>query len=230
MLVSLTGTFVDAIGIVVASIIGSFIGKHMTEKYKNTLISIIGFVALAVGIESFAAYMPKSKVAILFIVAMVLGTILGTWWKLDERVNKLAGKGSSGVVRSVVTEIVLSCLGALPIVGCIMAATQHNFTFLFINASLDFIMVLILAAADGIGLIFAAPVIFIYQFILILIATYAGSWLTQPFITEVAILGGLMVASAGLGLMGIKDLKTTNQMPALLIPIVYFICKAVFHF
>lgn len=230
MLVSLTGTIVDACGIVLASILGSFIGKHMSDNYKNILISILGFIALAVGIESFCEYMPKSKYAVLFIVAMILGTVLGTWWNLDGKVNKLAGKGSAGLARSIITEITLSCLGALPIVGAVMAATQHNFQFLFVNASLDFVMVLILAAADGIGMIICAPVIFVYQFLIILVATFAHQWITDPFITEIAILGGLMVASSGLSLMNIKDLKTTNQMPALLVPIIFFACKAIFHF
>lgn len=230
MLVSLTGTIVDAVGIIFASILGSLIGKHMSEKYKAILIAILGFIALAVGFQSFAEYMSKSKYAVLFIVAMVLGTVLGTWWNLDGKVNKLAGKGSAGLAQSVVTEITLSCLGALPIVGSIMAATSHNFTFLFVNASLDFVMVLILAAADGIGMMICAPIIFLYQFLIILIATFAREWLSTDFITEIAMLGGLMVASSGLGLMKIKDLKTTNQMPALLVPIIFFACKGIFHF
>lgn len=230
MLSSLTGTITDAIGICVASVLGGFIGKHMSDHYKNILIAMLGFIAFAVGFESFAQYMPKSKYAVLFIVAMIVGTVLGTWWNLDGKVNKLAGKGSAGLARSIVTEITLSCLGALPIVGSIMAATEHNFTFLFVNASLDFVMVLILAAADGMGMIICAPIIFIYQFIIILIATFARSWLSTDFITEIAMLGGLMVASSGLSLMGIKDLKTTNQMPALLVPIIFFACKAIFHF
>ena len=230
MLVSLTGTITDAVGVVIASILGSFIGKHMSDRYKGILIAMLGFIALAVGIESFCSYMPKSKYAVLFIIAMILGTVLGTWWNLDGKVNKLAGKGSEGLARSIVTECTLSCLGALPIVGAIMAATSHNFTFLFVNASLDFVMVMILAAADGIGMIVCAPIIFVYQFLIILVATFARDWLSTPFITEIAMLGGLMVASSGLSLMGIKDLKTTNHMPALLVPIVFFACKAIFHF
>lgn len=230
MLHSLTGTIVDACGIILASLIGGFVGKHMSDHYKDVLIAILGFIALSVGIESFCQYMPKSHYAVLFIVAMVLGTVLGTWWNLDGKVNKLAGKGSAGLARGIVTECTLSCLGALPIVGSIMAATQHNFMFLFINASLDFVMVLILAAANGYGMIICAPIIFIYQFIIIAIATFARSWITNDLITEIAMLGGLMVASSGLGLMKVKDLKTTNQMPALLIPIIFFACKAIFHF
>ena len=80
MLASLTGTFVDAGGVIIASILGSLIGKKMNDKYKGILLAILGFIAFGVGFESLAVYMPKSKYAILFIVALVLGTALGTHW------------------------------------------------------------------------------------------------------------------------------------------------------
>lgn len=194
------------------------------------LLAILGFIAFAVGFESFAEYMPKSHYAVLFIVSMVVGTTLGTWMDLEGKINGLTAGKSAGLGKSIITEIILSTLGALPIVGCIMAATNHDFTFLFINASLDFVMVLTLAAADGMGMMVCAPVIFIYQFVIILIATFARQIPTQSFITEIAILGGLMVASSGLSLMGLKDLKTSNMTPALLVPIIFFACKGIFGF
>lgn len=227
---SLTGTFVDAGGIIVASIIGGLVGKKLNDKYKSVLLSILGFVAFSVGIQSFSEYMPKSHYAVLFIISMVIGTLLGTWMKLEDRIDGLTAGKSAGLAKSVITEVILSTLGALPIVGCIMAATSHDFTFLYINASLDFVMVLTLAAADGMGMMICAPIIFIYQFVIILIATFARSILVDPFITEIAILGGLMVASSGLSLMNIKDLKTSNMTPALLVPIIFFALKGIFHF
>lgn len=226
---SLIGTFTDSIGIIVASIIGSFIGKKMSDKYKNVLLTMLGFIAFGVGIQSITAYMPKSHYAILFIISLVVGTTLGTWWDLEGKVNKLSAGKSEGLGKSVVTEVILSTLGALPIVGSIMAATSHDFTFLFVNASLDFVMVVILAATSGIGMMICAPIVFIFQFIIILIATFGRGFLTDPFITEIAILGGFMVAASGLSLLQLKDLKATNMMPVLLVPIVFFAGKLMFN-
>lgn len=230
MLSSLTGTFVDAGGIIVASVLGSLIGKKMNDKYKSILLAVLGFIAFGVGFESLAVYMPKSKYAVLFIVSLVVGTALGTYWNLADKINGLTSGKSAGLGKSITTEVILSTLGALPIVGCIMAATSHDFTFLFVNASLDFVMVTILAAADGIGMMICAPIIFIYQFIIIMIATFASGILSDPFITEIAILGGFMVAASGLSLLQLKDLKAANMMPALLVPIIFFAAKALLHF
>lgn len=230
MIESLTGTFADAGGIIIASILGSFIGKKMNEDYKGILLSILGFIAFGVGFESVVVYMQKSQYAVLFIVSLIVGTVLGTKWDLDGKINKLTAGNSEGLAKSIVTEVILSTLGALPIVGAIMAATSHNFTFLFVNASLDFVMVTILAAADGIGMMITAPIIFLFQFIIIIISTFARGVLTDPFITEIAILGGFMVAASGLSLLNIKDLKAANMMPALLVPILFFAVKGIFNF
>lgn len=230
MIESLTGTFADAGGIIIASILGSFIGKKMSEDYKGILLSILGFIAFGVGFESVVVYMQKSQYAVLFIISLIVGTVLGTKWDLDGKINKLTAGNSEGLAKSIVTEVILSTLGALPIVGAIMAATSHNFTFLFVNASLDFVMVTILAAADGIGMMITAPIIFLFQFIIIIISTFARGVLTDPFITEIAILGGFMVAASGLSLLNIKDLKAANMMPALLVPILFFAVKGIFNF
>ncbi|ASN59725.1 hypothetical protein CG419_03400 [Latilactobacillus curvatus] len=230
MLSSLIGTFTDVIGILVASVLGSLVGKKMSNRYKDILLAMLGFIAFGVGFESIASYMPKSHYAVLFIVSLIVGTVLGTWWDLDGKINKISAGKSEGLGKSIVTEVILSTLGALPIVGCIMAATSHDFTFLFVNASLDFVMVVILAATDGIGMMISAPIIFVFQFVVILIATFARNWLTEPLITEIAILGGFMVAASGLSLLQVKDLKAANMMPALLVPIVFFASKALFHF
>lgn len=229
MIESLTGTFADVGGIIIASILGSFIGKKMNDRYKSILLSILGFIAFGVGFESVVVYMQKSQYAVLFIISLVVGTALGTWWNLDGKINGLTAGKSEGLSKSIVTEVILSTLGALPIVGAIMAATSHNFTFLFVNASLDFVRVTILAAADGIGMMITAPIIFLFQFIIIVIATFARGALSDSFITEIAILGGFMVAASGLSLLNIKDLKAANMMPALLIPIIFFTVKGIFN-
>lgn len=230
MIESLTGTFIDAGGVIIASILGSLIGKKMNDSFKGILLSILGFIAFGVGFESVVVYMQKSQYAVLFIISLVVGTALGTWWDLDGKINKLTAGKSEGLGKSIVTEVILSTLGALPIVGAIMAATSHNFTFLFVNASLDFVMVTILAAADGMGMMITAPIIFLFQFVIIVIATFAREILTDPFITEIAILGGFMVAASGLSLLNIKDLKAANMMPALLISILFFAVKGIFNF
>lgn len=229
MIESLTGTFADVGGIIIASILGSFIGKKMNDGYKNILLSILGFIAFGVGFESVVVYMQKSQYAVLCIISLVVGTVLGTWWNLDGKINSLTAGKSEGLSKSIVTEVILSTLGALPIVGAIMAATSHNFIFLFVNASLDFVMVTILAAADGIGMMITAPIIFLFQFIIIVIATFARGALSDSLITEIAILGGFMVAASGLSLLNIKDLKAANMMPALLIPIIFFAVKGIFN-
>ncbi|MBP3533047.1 MAG: DUF554 family protein, partial [Alistipes sp.] len=41
-----------------------------------------------------------------------------------------------------------------------------------------------------------------------------------------SIVGGILIISSGLSILGIKDCKTLNLLPALLIPILFFLGKA----
>ena len=45
--------------------------------------------------------------------------------------------------------------------------------------------------------------------------------------SELLIVGGLLIVSSGLSLLKITDKKTLNMLPSLLIPVIWFILKAV---
>jgi uncharacterized membrane protein YqgA involved in biofilm formation len=45
---------------------------------------------------------------------------------------------------------------------------------------------------------------------------------------EMAIVGGLLIISSGLSLLKLKDCKTLNYIPALLVPALYVLVRALF--
>ena len=102
--------------------------------------------------------MQKSHYPALFIVSIAVGAVLGTWGNLDERFNRLVDRHSqSQLGRGLSTGILLYCIGALSIVGPVMAAVKHDPTMLFTNATLDLISSVILGASFGAGMMLAAP-------------------------------------------------------------------------
>jgi uncharacterized membrane protein YqgA involved in biofilm formation len=46
--------------------------------------------------------------------------------------------------------------------------------------------------------------------------------MTPQLMAEVSILGGVFLMSSGLGILQIRDCKTLNMLPALLVPPVFF--------
>ena len=87
---------------------------------------------------------------------------------------------------------------------------------------------MVLAATYGIGMALAAGVLFVWQGSIYLCAVMMGNFMTTDMMTEISITGGFLIASSGLSILGIKDCKTLNMLPSLLVPVVWFILIGLF--
>ena len=113
--------------------------------------------------------------------------------------------------------------------GPVMSALYGDHTFLFTNATLDLITSMVLASTYGIGMALAAPVLFCWQGAIYLIARYASaSFFSEEMVGELCIVGGFLIASTGLGILKIKDMKTLNMLPSLAVPILFYVVKNLF--
>jgi uncharacterized membrane protein YqgA involved in biofilm formation len=227
------GTIVNTGCIIVGSIVGSLLKKGLGEKYQNVLYNAMGLASLALGANTFVQNMPKSEFPVLFILAIALGGILGTALDLDGRTKRLiARRGGEGLANGLISACLLFCVGTFSIVGPILSATTGDNTFLFTNATLDLVTSMVFATTYGIGIIFAAPVLFCWQGMFYLIGKLAASssLLEGTMVNEMAIVGGLLIISSGLSLLRIKDCKTLNYIPALAIPALWFLVKALLGF
>lgn len=221
------GTIVNTLALLIGTSIGCLLKKGIKKKYENVLYIAMGLAALGIGLENVVNNMPKSKYPVLFIVSLALGAVVGTWLDIDSHFNHLVEKiGQSQLGKGLATEILLCCIGALSIVGPVMAAVKGDYTMLYTNATLDFVTSMVFGASFGWGMLFVAPVLFCWQGMIYLVAKFlSASFFTGPLITEISIVGGFLIACTGLALLKIRDVKALNLLPALLVPIAFFICK-----
>lgn len=202
--------------------------RGISKKYEHALFTVMGLAALGIGLENVVNNLPKSRYPVLFIVSLALGTLLGTWWDLDTKFDHLIKHfgGKSQLVKGLATGILLCCIGALSIIGPVMAAVRHDQTMLYTNAALDLVTTIVFGASFGWGMLLCAPVLFCWQGGIYLVAKYLSvSFFTGPLVTEIAIVGGFLIASTGLSLLKIRDVKTLNILPSLLIPLIFFIFR-----
>ena len=115
-------------------------------------------------------------------------------------------------------------------VGPIMSALYGDNTYLFTNATLDLVTSTVLASTYGFGMILAAPVLFLFQGAIYLITSLAGDVISEELMNEISIVGGVLIASSGLAILEIKDCKTLNMLPALAVPVFFFIAKYLIGF
>lgn len=219
------GTIVNTLCIVAGVTAGSIMKRGISKKYTQTLYNAMGLVSLALGVSTFVQNMPKSEVPVLFIVSMALGGLIGSWLDLQGRVDRFGErKGVSRLVQGLTASTLLYCIGTFSIVGPILAALKGDNTFLYTNATLDLVTSTVFAATYGIGMMISAAILFVWQGgIFALASLSAESALLQgPLLNELCIVGGILIISSGLSILGIKDCKTLNYIPALIIPVIYY--------
>lgn len=218
----MTGTIVNTCTILAGSVIGSVFKKGIQEKQQNALYTAMGLAATGLGINAVVQNMPKSNYPVLFIVSLALGSLLGTAIDIDGSFQKLTKRLSVGKLsKGLSTGILLFCIGTLSILGPIQSALYGDHTYLFTNATLDFVTSMVLASTYGIGMALTAGVLFCWQGAIYMCALMLGNFMTGDMMTELSIVGGFLIASSGLSILNIRDCKTMNMLPSLAIPVVF---------
>lgn len=219
------GTITNTLALLVGTSIGAVMKKGIKAKYEQVLYTAMGLAAFGIGMQNVVNNLPKSKYPVLFIVSLSLGALLGTFIDIDGRFNRLVARlGKSELGKGLATEILLCCIGALSTVGPVMAAVKGDNTMLYTNAMLDFVTSMVFGASFGWGMILVAPVLFCWQGLIFVIAKYlSASFFSGPLLTEISIIGGFLIACTGMSLLKIREIKTLDFLPALLIPIIFTI-------
>lgn len=216
------GTIVNATLILAGSLIGSVVKKGIKSSHQEALFTAMGLAATGLGINAIVQNMPKSTYPVLFIVSLAAGSLIGNIIDLEGRFEKLTGRFSGGnLAEGLSTGILLFCIGTLSILGPIQSALYGDHTYLFTNATLDFVTSMVLASTYGIGMAWAAGVLFLWQAVIYLLAMVLGNFMTTSMMVELSTVGGFLIASSGLSILKIKDCKTMNMLPALVIPIIF---------
>ena len=221
------GVIVNTAAVIVGSLLGLLFKKGIPEKVSEAVMFAMGLCSLYVGITGIMG----GGNAIVIIVSMVLGTIVGTLLGIDGGVNRLGqfieksmkGRGSGNIVEGFMTASLLFCVGAMAIIGSLNSGLTGDHEVLFTKSVMDMISACMLASALGIGVIFSAAAVLVYQGAIVLLAELLQSVLTnEALIANLSCTGSLMIIAIGLNLLGITKLKVADQLPALLfVPLVF---------
>lgn len=220
------GTIVNCTAIVAGSFVGSRMKKGLKPEYEEILMQALGLAATAIGINSIVKYMPQSQYPVLFIVSLALGALIGEKIQLEERFKRLVTRIAGGnLVQGLSTAILLFCVGTLSILGPMESALKGDHTYLFTNAMLDLVTSTVLASTFGFGIALAAVVLFFWQGFFYCLALLLSGVINPEIMAEISVIGGILIFSSGLTILGVKKFKTMNMLPAFLVPAVFFLFR-----
>jgi uncharacterized protein len=225
------GNYVNALAIIVGSLLGLLFHKGLKEKYKTIVMQAIGLSVIFIGATTaLNGLLNPDSEPILFIISMVLGGLIGELVGVEKGLERLGmflqsrfGTAESNVARGFVTASLIFCVGTMAIIGSLESGLLGKHDMLFAKSVLDGITSMILASSLGFGVIFSAAAVFIYQGAIVLFAGMVEPYLTINVIREISIIGGILIFGIGLNLLEIIKVRTANLLPAILIPVIYYL-------
>lgn len=225
------GTIVNVIAIIIGGLAGLLFRGGIPDKYNETIMHAVGLAVLLVGLTNAL----KVEKILIVIFSMALGTLIGEFLRIEDRLESLgkwfenrlsgSGKGDGKISKAFVTTSLIYCVGSMAIVGSMESGLTGNHQTLFAKSALDGIASVVFASTLGAGVLLSAIPVFIYQSIITIAATFMKQFLTPEVVNQMSVTGGLLIMAIGINLLEIKRIKIGNMLPAIFIPLVYFMIQ-----
>lgn len=221
---SLLGTIVNGVAIIAGSFLGLF-WTSIPEKIKNTILQAMALSVTILGIGMGL----KSEQFLIVIASLAFGGALGEWWDLEGKLNAVGkwletkvGKQEKGsVATGFVTATLVFVVGAMSIVGALDSGLRQEHDVLYTKALIDGFCAILFTSTLGIGVMFSAVPVVLYQGTIVLLATQIDRFVPQELmdalIVEITGTGGIMIVAIGLNLLGVTAIRVANLLPGLLI-------------
>lgn len=216
------GTLVNAGAIVLGSFLGLLLKKGLPEKITDAIMKGVALCVLYIGLDGCL----EGDNALIAILSIVLGALVGTTLDLDGRLCSLgdymerklqAGGGSFST--AFVTASLLFCVGAMAVVGSLQSGLTGNHTMLYTKSMLDGISSVVFAATLGPGVLMAGVAVLLYQGAITLLAQALAPVLNDAVVAEMTCVGSLLIIGLGLNMLGVTKLKVMNYVPAVFVAI-----------
>jgi uncharacterized protein len=217
---------VNVAAVIAGSLIGLVFGKKVKEEAQAMVMAAAGMFTLFIGVKMAFKSQRELYVILSLVIGGGLGTLIGieAWiLRLGEAIKRRLPSGGEEhtFAEGFLSASVLFCVGAMAIIGSFNAGTTGDNKLIFIKSVLDGFLAIILTGRYGIGVLFSAISVLIYQGALTLLARWIQPVLPDLALTEISGAGGVMVMMIGFNLLGVKKIKTGDFLPALLVVVLF---------
>ena len=240
------GTIVNTAAIVVGGLVGILFKKGLSERFRAILTKACGVATIFIGCSGALSEMLTvsedgtlgTRGLMLLVISMVLGGLAGEALNIEAGLERLGDRlkkrlpvredGDGSFSEGFVNASLIVCVGAMAIIGSIQDGLYGDCTTLLTKSVLDFITVMVMASVCGVGSVFSAIPLFVYQGLLTLVGMLVGPVISDALIADLNMVGSVLIFCIGINLAFGNRLKTGNYLPALLVPVFYELYKIIF--
>lgn len=231
------GTVVNVVAVLAGASLGVWIGHLIPERTRTVVTDGLGLVtlliagttAIAVTDPALSAAVGGSAPMLIVLGAVLLGGIVGSLLRLEDRLEGVGGwlqrrlsrgeadAGRARFVQGFVTSSLIFCVGPLTILGSINEGLGAGPDQLLLKSALDLFAAIAFAAAYGWGVAASALTLIVVQGTLTLVGAVIGDVLPEAHLLALTATGGLLLAGVALRLLDLKQVKVADLLPALVV-------------
>ncbi|QHE63592.1 DUF554 family protein [Rossellomorea vietnamensis] len=220
----LLGTLVNGVCIIIGTLLGKILHR-IPEDMKGTVMKAIGLAVIVLGLQMGL----KSENFLIVIISLALGAAWGEWMNIEDKLNalgnwletKIGSKNETSISQGFVTATLIFVIGAMAVIGALDSGIRGDHDVLLTKSIIDGFTSLILTTTLGIGVMFSAIPVVLYQGIIALFATQIHQWVPQElmdaYIVEMTSTGGIMIFAIGLNLLGVTKIRVANLLPGIIV-------------
>ena len=232
------GTLINVLAIIAGGTAGILSRRFLQERHQETVLKATGFSVIFLGaagtlskmlVPSHGGQSLETAGTMTILVSMALGGLIGEIINIDalfERFGawlkvKTKSESDGGFIGAFVTASLTVCIGAMAIVGSIQDGILGDHATLFAKAVLDLVIIMVMTASMGKGCIFSAIPVGILQGSVTLLARLLQPVFTDAALSNLSLVGSVLVFCVGLNLVWGKKIRVANLLPSLLIAVIW---------
>lgn len=244
------GTVVNVVAVLAGALLGMVAGHRLPERIRSVVTDSLGLVTLLVAILSALEVTSPALLAtvgtgvpvLVVLGSLLLGGILGSLLRVEERLESLAGVVQGWVQRRTssraaegaesagpgeaererfiegwLTASLLFCVGPLTILGSLSDGLGHGIDQLVLKSALDFFAAVAFASTFGVGVLLSAVSVAVVQGALTVLGVTLGEVVPEAHIAALTATGGLLLVGIAFRLLGIRQIPVGDLLPALVV-------------
>ena len=230
------GTIVNVIVIIIGGLIGLMLKNGMKQRFCDIFSQACGLSVVFVGaagafelILSVHDGKLTSNHTLLVVFSFVIGGFIGELINIEKGLDAMGEKlrnivranGDHKFVEGFVTASLVFCVGAMSICGPIEEALTGDATTLYVKSILDGVMVIVFTSIYGVGAMFSALTVGIYQGLFTIFGVYIAGFMSESLIAMISGIGSILIFAVGANVLWGRKIKVGNLIPALLVPAAY---------
>lgn len=230
------GTIINVIAVITGGGLGLLLKNGLKQHYQDTMIQALGLSTIFVGLMGAIQGMLVlengtfgTQGTLLMVLSLAIGSVIGEFFNIELQLERFGewlkkkahAQNNTKFVEAFVTTSLVICVGAMAIVGALEDGLTGNYSTLLIKSVLDFAIVIVFASTLGIGTLFSAIPIAIWEGGITIASVFVAPYMSEVLIRDLSMVGFVLICGVGINLLFNRGIKVANLLPALLGPIIY---------